>query len=290
MIGNRHAKSLLSEKKRLDEVKLEDRCAEQAYVEKRIILSSDVHSIQNVVFKDCLFLKESFSELTISRCHFYRCRFIGCRFNDVEFHGCLLDNCLVQKPRFEKTYLDPDFVKFTLFDWGINAANINTTLFQRLESNFKNFHQDDFACKAHIQFRRYRRWQHIYQIRTGSLRTKAASTWNVVADIAYDIILGYGYGLFQALLTTVLLFWCGLLWIDYKWAQIKLASNSTGFSLDQDSSLQKLYFLVVTATTTGYGDITPHGTQGMIFVIVVMAISVIWTATLTALIVKRLVK
>lgn len=264
---------------------------ETSYSDYEIQIDLKRRSLKNISFTNCVFRRETFSELTLTNCTFDECSFIGCRFSDVEFHYSLIINSLFNKPRFEQTYLDPNHLKFNFSEWKKDAANINTTLFQRLESDLRDVHQEDFAERAHIQFRRYRRWQGIYRFKQNiPALNKIAIYWHFAVDFLYDLFLLYGYGLYRALLLTVLIFYLGTLGVDHYWTELKLESNVGGLKLDGANMLQKAYFLVVTATTLGYGDITPRSEIGMIFVIVLLAVSIIWTATITALIVKRLVK
>lgn len=246
-------------------------------------------SIDGAEFYDCLFVKEFFSELTFENCKFVECRFIGCRFDHIEFHSCRFVNCLLLKPRFERVYLDPSSFEFDSNDWKRYASNVNTTLFQKIEANSKDIHQNDFAERAHIEFRRYRRSQSIYRLRrstdwVGKIKAAADAT----IDFAYDWLLVYGFGLFRAIAITITLFYLGLGWVDRNWEE--LVRNDISLPAVGGNTFQKLYFLVVTSTTMGYGDTSPRSELGMTYVIVVAAMSVVWTATLTALIVKRLVK
>lgn len=247
-------------------------------------------SIKGVEFYDCLFKKESFEELTFEHCKFVECRFVGCLFDHIEFQSCRFINCLLLKPRFERVYLDPKSFEFDEKDWKRDASNVNTTLFQRIEANSRDTHQNDFAEQAHIAFRRYRRSQDIYRFRQSKDWTKKTkSAGKAIIDCAYDWMLVYGFGLFRAILVTIALFYFGLNWVNQNWEDLingrDLSSSTVG-----GNSFQKLYFLVVTTTTMGFVDKSPKSELGMTFIVVAAAMSVVWTALLTALIVKRLVK
>ncbi|MGL4603492.1 MAG: hypothetical protein ACRCU9_05020, partial [Iodobacter sp.] len=186
----------------------------------RVLISEEVRSIKNKTFKDCLFLRVSMMEVTLNKCEFFNCKFVGCRFNDVEFHKCRFINCEFIKPRFEKTYLDPKYIIFTGDVWRWEKSNINTTLFQRLESNFKHMHQDDFIATAHIKFRRYKRWQNFYRLRESKKKTEKISYFfYILGDFLYETTMLYGYSLFRALGTTIVLigmvFWVvDMFWIS----------------------------------------------------------------------------
>lgn len=262
-----------------------------SYTDMEVTIIATRRSFKNIVFSRCVFVRQNFTEVTFTDCYFIECSFTACKFNNVEFHDSYFINCLFQKPSFSQTYLDPKFLRYRFSQWKRDAPNINTTLFQRLEANLRDIYQDDFAQRAHIQFRRYRRWQDLY--RTGKnigLFRKIGLAFRFLCDFAYEATLLYGYGLYRALVLTVLIFYLGTVGVDYYWDELKLVSNTSSLVLNQSNSLQKLYFLVVTASTLGYGDVTPMNDNGMRFVIGLLIFSVIWTATLTALIVKRLVK
>lgn len=108
-------------------------------------------------------------------------------------------------------------------------------------------------------------------------------------DRIYDLLLLYGYSFGRAVLVTAAMVILGTIFIDFFWSDLVLCSNSH-LELNQTSILQKVYFLIVTATTLGYGDITPVSNFGMIFVIIVLILSVGWVAFLTALFVKKIGK
>ena len=255
-----------------------------------IRINSSIKEIKNSIFLKCVFLKQEFSDMTINNCQFEECTFTACSFDDVEFHKTEFINCWIAKPKFQKTYLDPNSIKFNFEEWKIGASNINTTLFQRLESNMRDIHQEDFSRSAHIQFQRYRRWQSRYESKKSNFILKFSHWKDYFINFAYDLLLLYGYGLYRAILVTIILIALFSVGLDYFWREISLTSNVSGLTVKNCDFFQKVYFLVVTATTLGYGDITPRSSFGMIFVITLLALSVIWTATLTALIVKRLVK
>ncbi len=263
---------------------------EEGKIEKyRVRIHKDLRSVKGTTFENCLFLKETFFEMTFTDCVFINCKFSGCRFNDIEFHSCKIYNTEFWKPRFDKTYIDPRSIKFDALKWAWLKSNINTTLFQKLESNFKNIHQDDFAMIAHIRFRRYKIWQDIYSIRNSkNLLEPIRLSVQVLLALCYDLFLTYGYGLLRAFIVTAVLIYFGLDWIDENWTQLGI--QSTTLDLNKTNSLQKLYFLIVTSSTLGYGDITPTTPLGMKTVICIVLASVLWTATITALFVKRLIK
>jgi len=255
-----------------------------------IKLNKDTRALKNIIFVNCVFFRQKFEDITIKDCLFEECSFAFAEFKNVEIYNSEFVNSLFQKPKFEKTYLDPIKLKFKFSEWKREASNINTTLFQRLESNLRDLHQEDLAKGAHIKFRRYRRWQDVHEAKSANFFRALVLRRNYIISLLFDLILVYGYGLFRALILTVLFFIIAVFGIDLYWQEINLYSNSSGLEITQANSLQKLYFLVVTTTTLGYGDITPHSDFGMIVVVSLLAFSIVWTATLTALIVKRLVK
>ena len=100
--------------------------------------------------------------------------------------------------------------------------------------------------------------------------------------------MGYGYGLTNTLITTVIFLLVTVGLVDYCWVKLNVTSNVQ--NLQEASIWEKLYFIVVTASTLGYGDLSPKSTMGMIFVVVLLLGSILWTAAVTAIFVKKLTK
>ncbi len=185
--------------------------------------------------------------------------------------------CCLYKAEINFTYIDPRRFIFSGI-WHRNFANVNASLYQELYRNSKNMHQDDYARYADYRFNFYRRNEWI--------RGKGRNTLsflNYLINLLYDVFLGYGYGMLNAI------FWSAiflatvsfLTWIIHD----KLGLNSN------DSFIQNAYFVIVTFSTIGYGDISPKGTpMGELSVILFALISLIWSATVTAIIIKRIVK
>lgn len=245
-------------------------------------------SLNKSEFYGCVFSKQTFEDITVKNCKFFECSFFGCTFKSAEFQSCNFKNCLFVKPKFEKSYLDPTSIDFDHSDWENKAANINTTLFQRIESNSKDTHQNSFAEKAHIAFRRYRRAQYKYEFfHTALLSKRVRLAKQILLDYLYDYILVYGYGLFRASIITVALFFFVLCWLDNNWKSATIAASSPPSA---HTLSQKSYFLLTTITTTGFVDKFPDSEPGTLFVIAVAIFSIIWTAMLTGLVVNRLVK
>ena len=281
----------LFKKRLLNTIQIESSKSFLQYTDLHIEINATKQSFKKLNFFRCMFTRQAFEKITFSDCYFIECSFVACEFSNVEFHNSHFKNCLFEKPNFSQTYLDPKFLRFNFGQWKKDAANINTRVFQKLEANLRDIYQEDFAERAHIEFRRYRRWQDIYRLKKDiGLFKKIGLIYNFWVDISYEVALLYGYGLYRALAATVLALYVGTEFLDYFWCDLNLVSNSAALKLDKSSALQKLYFLVVTASTLGYGDVTVANENGMKFVIGILAFSVIWTATLTALIVKRLVK
>ena len=245
-------------------------------------------SLSQSEFYGCVFSKQVFEDITIKNCKFFECSFFGCTFKNTEFQSCNFKNCLFVKPKFEKSYLDPTSIYFDHSDWEKKAANINTTLFQRIESNSKDTHQNSFAEKAHIAFRRYRRAQCKYEFfQTPSLSERMSLAKKILLDYLYDYILIYRYGLFRATTITIALFFFVLCWLDSNWNNATIAATSPPSA---HTLSQKSYFLLTTITTTGFVDKFPNSEPGTLFVIMVAIFSIVWTAMLTGLVVNRLVK
>jgi len=263
-----------------------------AYFECNINFGEGVVHVKSAVFRGCLFDKNEISNMTFTDCTFIECRFVAVKMSNLEFHRTKIINCLFMKPVFTNVYLDPRSFSFDFNEWKSGAANINTSLFQRLESNLKSMHQDEFARTAYIQFRRYARWQKVHRLDGLKFREIIKRRTAFLVDCLYDRSMLYGYGIFNVFITTVLAMGAGILVLNCWWSYFSITSNLNGnFPYFKDPDIiQKIYYLVVTVTTVGYGDLSPKHASGMIFVIFVLLFSVVWTATLTAIIVKRIVK
>lgn len=226
--------------------------------------------IKNKVFIKCIFAKRTIESYIFIGCSFRECSFNGAKIVGVEFHKCVFFDCMFYKTKFTSTYLDPDSLRFSS-RWYWNWANINAWLFQSLYRNSKDMHQEVFAMRADRRFQFYRRYEY--------LRGQNPRPRKFIVGFLFDWLLGYGYGIKNALFVTLAMV-------------VGFAYIIEGHFKEGGSNfLKALYFSVVSFTTTGFGDITPKlEVLPISITIIFLLFSVAWCAIVTAIIVKRIVK
>lgn len=226
--------------------------------------------IKNKVFVKCIFAQRTIESYIFNGCSFIECSFNGAKIIGVEFHKCVFSDCIFYKTKFTSTYLDPDSLKFS-WKWYWNWANINAWLFQSLYRNSKDMHQEVFAMRADRRFQFYRRYEY--------LRGQNPRPRKFIFGFLFDWLLGYGYGIKNALFVTLAMV-VGFAYI----IEDHLKEGGSSF-------LKALYFSVVSFTTVGFGDVTPElEVLPISITIIFLLFSVAWCAVVTAIIVKRIVK
>lgn len=226
--------------------------------------------VKNITFNKCIFSQSRIKGYTFIGCSFISCSFNGSKISDCEFHKCSFSECSFYKTKFITTYIDPISFKFSWM-WHWHWANVNAWLFQSLYKNSKDMHQEKFAMQADRKFQFYRRYEF--------LRGQKRQLKKFFSSLLYDYILGYGYGIKNALIITLMMI------------------SSFAYIIDghlkthEKSFFKALYFSVVSFTTVGYGDVGPEfETIPMVITIIFLLISMIWFAVVTAIIVKRIVR
>ncbi|HCF3951254.1 MULTISPECIES: ion channel [Pseudomonas] len=228
-----------------------------------------ISRIKNVTFRKCIFNHQNIELVNFYGCTFIDCSFSGAKFKSCEFHKCSFVDSLFYKPSFEDTYLDPKSFKFAWL-WRRHYANVNVGLFQALYRNSKDMHQDKFAMEADKKFLLYKRFEYLFG--------KEKKYGSFIFSQSYDILLGSGYGVFNALIFTIL--------------GISLFACLIDGHLDEHNGLlAAFYFAVVSFTTVGYGDLKPEMHLAPIALTMLFIItSVIWCAIVTAIVVKRIIR
>lgn len=110
--------------------------------------------------------------------------------------------------------------------------------------------------------------------------------WKLKSGAIEDFISGIGERILR-ISSTRLLFILGIFIFV---AAFGVSLFERRYSEDFDSFFNVLYWLVVTATTTGYGDITPTTVFGKALNLAVMSLSLVFMAILTATIASRFVE
>lgn len=231
---------------------------------------SYIANLKRVRFYKCIFTKQKIEKSSFQHCEFIECQFNDTEIRNCEFHECTIIESCFFKPSISNTYLDPKSFKFKRH-WYIYWPNVNAGLFQELYKNSKSIYQDAFAMEADVRFRFYTRYVDLFK------RLKPSK---YLQGVFYDVFLGSGYGVTNALVTTALLIAGFSYVID---GHIKPVGDTGHFS--------SLYFSIVSFTTVGYGDSTPTAdTVAMALTMFFLLLSVVWGAVVTAIIVKRIVK
>lgn len=236
----------------------------------KLLTSEKELRVKNVTFTKCIFSQSSITGYTFIGCVFISCSFNGCEISGCEFHKCSFSECSFYKTKFITTYIDPDSFKFSWL-WHWHWANVNAWLFQSLYKNSKDMHQEKFAMQADKKFQFYRRYEF--------LRGQKRQLRRFFTSLLYDYMLGYGYGIKNALIITLMIISSFAYIIDGH------------LNLRDGNFFKALYFSVVSFTTVGYGDIGPElKTIPMAITIFFLLISMIWVSVVTAIIVKRIVR
>ena len=227
--------------------------------------------IKNVTFTKCLFTNKLIKSAKFQGCTFKFCQFNGVQIEECEFHDCkFIEGCFF-KADISNTYLDPASFYFGS-KWHYKWANVNAWWYQALYRNSKNLHQEKFAMLADKKFQFYRRYEYLFGKHKHPLR--------FTRGLLYDLTLGYGYGILNALIVT-----CFLIAIF-----AFLIQHQTTIGGDA-SFIELIYFAVVSFTTVGYGEVRPLLLPLPLFITTTfLFFSIVWGSLVTAVIVKRLVK
>lgn len=232
-------------------------------------------------FRNVSFSRTRFFWIEFRECLFEDCLFLGTEFERCEIHDCTFICCNFHKSRFVDTYVDPNaFVG--LFD-SREDTNIGVHVFQQLRSNALNTHQPEFFQTADGQFRLWRRWELLWELRHGRKRLRDVA-WRISVNYLYEKLVGYGHSLRSFLLWSATAF---VLIVTFNcwWFRTSLRVPKEIESVD--GTARAVYYTLVTLTTLGYGDITPATQGGMIAAGVEALLGLVWFGMLTSIIVKK---
>ncbi|MFT7157438.1 MAG: hypothetical protein ACI8Q1_002457 [Parvicella sp.] len=233
-------------------------------------------TVTKATFRKCLFSYEEIRSVNFQSCTFTECQFNGTKIEDCEFHRCEFKESNFYKASISNTYLDPESFQFSP-EWKKHWPNVNAWWFQLLYRNAKNIHQEPFARSADRKYQFYRRY--VY------LNGRKKRPFKFLLGWLYDVLLGYGYGVINALVSTCVL-------ISLFAVFMRNSTKDNGLhQLEPASFVEQIYFAVVSFTTVGYGEVTAiHSNFALIITTFFLFLSFVWGSLVTAVIVKRLVQ
>lgn len=241
--------------------------------------------VSDTTFENVSFSKTELIGLEFQNCKFKDCLFIGATIRNTEFHQCTFEGCNPHKIVFQDTYIDP-----SIFSGMLNEkehSNIGVHLFQSLLRNSVSTQQRDFAQVAEFYFRRWQRYQHNYEARTGRISRSAwLRSW--IPSVVFEYFAGYGLrSRYLAVWTAVLLIVIGVFNYAF-WHQLGIAAATE--APQQRSFTDAIYFTVITMTTIGYGDFVPTTAFGRLSVAFEGGIGLVLLGTFAATVIKKLVR
>jgi len=234
-------------------------------------------------FTNVSFTKTVIRRVTFTRCTFTDCLFIGTAFQNCEFHDCIFIDCNPYKCSFTRTYLDP--ASFARMLSRKTHSNIGVYLFSQLLFNSAEMHQHDFEATADYHFRRWRRFQLVYDYRRKKMSAfQFVKRW--VPDMMYFAFAGYGYrGSFFACWTLAL--FVILVAINHRFVT---DFSVNGMSHEQSNSLIYSLYQTITNLTALGSNAIPATYRGMVLLALESLVGVVWLATLASIIVRKVVR
>jgi hypothetical protein len=236
-------------------------------------------------FKNVSLSKTFFYEQTFTDCSFEDCLFIGASFERVEFHRCKFTNCNFYKVTFEDCYLDPSAISLDK-RYRSHHSNIGVHLFQQLYEDAAKSRQSDFAMKADIQFRRWKRWQLAYDHKVekiGWFDRLAKSGFS----LAYEWLTGYGYRPLRFIIATLILFSAV--------SAINMIVLPDRIKIDGEivrdiGFADAIFYTYSMMTVLGFSSIIPQSALAKILAVSQALVGVGWLGLFTSLLVKRFIK
>lgn len=239
-------------------------------------------------FKRVRFSHTTFSRIIFRNCVFKDCLFIGTTIKDCEFHNCEFIRTNTYKMSIYNTYIDPGD-----FDRCLSPGehqNIGVHLYQILLRNSQEADQIEFSRNAQFLFFRWKRFQVAYEIWKLNKEPEKRRFLNVfVKRLDYsrrwiwESIFGSGIRL-SIYFRTVAIAIGGFAILNYCCRdQFGLERHSEPVS----SSMEIIYYTLVSFTTLGYGDIVPSTATGQFFASVQTLIGFFLLALLVSVLSRR---
>ena len=194
--------------------------------------------------------------ISFIRCEFYRCLFAGASFKDCEFIDCHFVETNTSKLRVHQTFFNPkDFDQN--FDL-LGDTNIAIGLYHALYKNTSEEHQPEHAIESLYRMKRAESAHLDSQHNRGRI-TRRQYLIRKSGHWLYNFVSGYGFR--PARVVRLLLLVIGVFSIlNYTFDTYILGPNGNLTTVDS------IYFTVVTITTLGFGDIIPLTSIGRLFV------------------------
>lgn len=251
-------------------------------------MRQDRERVVSCNFNESSLSKTVISNIQFSDCMFNSCHFVNTVFENCKFQGCRFSDCNFHEVRFIDCHIDPDSIDDSIYFDGYE--NIATHTFQEIMNNSKSQDQNVFEMKSRVKFLYWQRQQF-----KAELKKLKIESYDPEFDIAkmrrknnaiygnkfYEITSQYGTN-FGRFALTILIF-CMLLSIFAFFAQNFLGLDCEGTL----SFLDCFYFILISVTTLGYGDISPESWAGRIFSTILPVFGLIMFAFLTSMFTKR---
>ncbi len=242
--------------------------------------------ISNKKFKRINFSKTKIQGISFDNCTFHQCLFIASEISSCEFHNCRFILTNTYKITISNTYLDPKCFKDCLRR--DKHQNIGVHLYQMLRKNSRNAEQVEFTRDAEFLFLRWERYQYLYEIKKygnkKDLKNLSKYCVKFTGRYFWEMVLGSGirirYLAFSSLFIVLAFTWLNF---NYK-EEFGLMYQNKLIA----SSIDALYFTVISLTTLGYGDITPTTECGKLIASFQSALGFLLFATLASMIFRRI--
>lgn len=241
--------------------------------------------IKKVTFRNVSIQNMDLFQLTFTECTFEDCLFNGSRFREVEFHKCRFVDTSMWKAKFEQCYLDPRTIRLDR-RYRVEAANVPVTMYQALLSNYSNERQDAFYADADIQFRRWKRYQLDWDIRSGKV-DRMPGEWAKLKSLTYDVLAGYGYKPVRLFGFTIL-FFLAISLLNHFLIGADLVVN--GARPATSSIVDSIFYSFSVLTVLGFSTVVPDSPFAKMLTVFEALAAIGWLSIFTSVLVKRFLR